>query len=87
MPLNTEQINLISFIDQKVKNILSSGGDEISVMVSLLDEMPQIKTIINSATEEEMNKYCDSHKGFYQYMKILENTAGAIASGIIKVPE
>jgi hypothetical protein len=87
MPLSTEQINLISFIDQKVKNILSDGGDEISVMISLLDEMPKTKTIISSATEEEMNKYCNTHEGFYQYMKILENTATAIASGKIKVPK
>ncbi|WPY01597.1 hypothetical protein Trichorick_01511 (plasmid) [Candidatus Trichorickettsia mobilis] len=86
MSLQPEQINLISFIDQKVKDIISSGGNEISVMISLLDEMPRVKTIIDSVNKEELNKYCDSHDGFYQYMKILENTAGAIASGSIKVP-
>jgi hypothetical protein len=87
MPLKPEQINLISFIDQKVKDILSSGGNEISVMISLLDEMPRVKTIIDSTDKEELNKYCDSNDGFYQYMKILENTASAIASGSIKVPK
>ena len=87
MPLKPEQINLISFIDQKVKDILSSGGNEISVMISLLDEMPRVKTIVDSADKEELNKYCDSNDGFYQYMKILENTASAIASGSIKVPK
>jgi len=85
MSLKPEQINLISLIDQKVKDILSSGGNEISVMISLLEEMSQIKTIIDSADKEELNKYCDSYDGFYRYMKILENTAGAIANGIIKV--
>lgn len=87
MALSTEQINLISFIDQKVKNILSSGGDEISVIVSLADEMPRIKTIIESDDKEGLNKYCNSHEGFYQYMKILEDLANAIASGNIKVPK
>lgn len=81
MPLSTEQINLISSIDQKVKNILSSGGNKASVMVALLDEMPKIKIIIGSANQEELNKYCDSPEGFYQYMKILEDTARAIANG------
>ncbi len=85
MPLTIEQTNLISFIDQKVKSILIDGGNEISIMIELLDEMPRIKTIIDSAAEEELNKYCDSHEGFYRYMKILENTASAIASGSIKV--
>ena len=85
MSLKPEQINLISLIDQKVKDILSSGGNEISVMISLLEERPQIKTIIDSADKKELNKYCDSYDGFYRYMKILENTAGAIANGSIKV--
>jgi hypothetical protein len=85
MSLKPEQINLISLIDQKVKDILSSGGNEISVIISLLEEMSQIKTIIDSADKEELNKYCDSYDGFYRYMKILENTAGAIANGSIKV--
>ena len=85
MSLKPEQIDLISLIDQKVKDILSSGGNEISVMISLLEEMPQIKTIIDSADKEELDKYCDSYDGFYRYMKILENTAGAIANGSIKV--
>ena len=85
MSLKPEQINLISLIDQKVKDILSSGGNEISVMISLLEEMPQIKTIIDSADKKELNKYCDYYDGFYRYMKILENTAGAIANGSIKV--
>lgn len=85
MSLKPEQINLISLIDQKVKDILSSGGNEISVMISLLEEMPQIKTIMDSADKKELNKYCDSYGGFYRYMKILENTAGAIANGSIKV--
>jgi hypothetical protein len=88
MPLSVEQINLISFIDQKVRRILSNGGDEISIMISMLDEMPRIKTlIINSADKEELNKYYNSHEGFCQYMKILENTANAIASGSIKTPK
>jgi len=87
MPLSAEQINLISSIDQKVKSILSNGGNEASVMIALLDKMPQIKTMIGSANREELDKYCDSHDGFYQYMKILENTARALANGNIKVPK
>jgi len=36
-------------------------------MISMLDEMPRIKTlIIDSADKEELNKYYDSHEGFYQ---------------------
>ena len=45
MSLKPEQINFISYIDQKVKDILSSGGNEISIMISLLDEISQMKTL------------------------------------------
>ena len=55
MSLQPEQISLISLIDQKVKAIIADGGNEISVMISLLDEMPRIKTIINSDDKEELN--------------------------------
>lgn len=88
MTLSIEQINLISFIDQKVKNILFNGGDEISIIISMLNEMPRIKTlIIDSADNKELKKYYNSHEGFYKYMKILEVTAKGIASGSIKVPK
>ena len=58
-----EQINLISFIDQKVKDIISSGGNEISVMISLLDEMPRVKAIIDSADKEAQGSMTDKGTG------------------------
>jgi len=84
MPLSTEQIDFISFIDKKVTDILSNGGNEISIILSMVDEMPQFKNLINSTDKKELDKYCDSHEGFYQYMKILENMASAIASSNLK---
>ena len=47
MPLSKEQIDLIEHIDQKVKEIQSTGGTEISIILSLADEMPKIRNIIN----------------------------------------
>ena len=84
MPLSTEQIDFISFIDKKVTDILSNGGNEISIILSMVDEMPQFKNLINSTDKKELDKYCDSHEGFYQYMNILENMASAIASSNLK---
>jgi hypothetical protein len=82
MSLKPEQINFISYIDQKVKDILSSGGNEISIMISLLDEISQMKTLINSANQKELQNYCNSHDGFDRYMKRLENTANVLAGGV-----
>ena len=36
----------------------------------MVDEMAQFKNLINSTDKKELDKYCDSHEGFYQYMKI-----------------
>jgi len=85
MSLTPEQINFISSIDEKVKKILSSGDNEISIMISLLDEISQMKTLINSANQKELQNYCNSHDGFDRYMKILENIANALAGGSIQV--
>ena len=87
MSLTIEQINLISLVDQKAQSIMSSGGDETSLMIALLDEMPAIKAILSSVSEEEINPYYHSHEGFYQYLKILETIAHSIADGSIKVPK
>jgi phage terminase small subunit len=46
--------------------------------------MPQIKTIIDSADKEELNKYCDSYDGFYRYMNrtYAKRTFGTLSSCI-----
>lgn len=46
MSLSWEQLELIKLIDNKVKAIILNGGTEEEVLVSLLDKMPKIKTII-----------------------------------------
>ncbi len=33
-----------------------------------------------------MDELCQRYPGFYRYAKVLENIAGAIQSGAIKVP-
>ena len=71
----------------KVNDIITNGGNEISIMIALLDHMPAVRALMNSTSEKELNRYCDLYKGFYRYMKILEDTATAIASGSIRVPE
>ena len=90
MSLSLEQLELIKLIDNKVKAIILNGGSEEEILISLLDKMPKIKTIINSFANlkiAEENEYYDRYTGFYQYVKILENLATGISKGKIKVPE
>ena len=48
MSLSLEQLELIKLIDNKVKAVILNGGSEEDILISLLDKMPTIKTIINS---------------------------------------
>ena len=48
MSLSLEQLELIKLIDNKVKAVILNGGSEEDILISLLDKMPKIKTIISS---------------------------------------
>lgn len=67
-------------MNNQAKQILKHGGDE-ALLMSLAHKMPQIKDIMDSATEEELNTYCQQYDGFYQYMKLLERMALASSQG------
>ncbi|MBA2709432.1 MAG: hypothetical protein H0U57_02400 [Tatlockia sp.] len=43
--------------------------------------MPMIKIDYVSADENELDRSCQEYKGFYSYMKILENLARGIKAG------
>lgn len=67
-------------MNNQAKQILKHGGDE-ALLISLTHKMPQIKDIMDSATEDELNTYCQQYDGFYQYMKLLERMALASSQG------
>lgn len=83
MPLTQAQINFIKQMDNKAKKILKYGGQE-ELLMSLCDKMEAIKKIMDSASEGELNHYCDKFDGFYAYMKLLEQLAQGCANGVFK---
>lgn len=86
MTLSLQQVQLITYIDQKVKIILANDGNEETILVELIDYMPSIKLLIDTVPIRDIEKYFYEYDGFYQYMKILETLAQKIADGVIKVP-
>ena len=52
--------------------------------MSLCNKMEPIKKIMDSASENELNYYCDKYDGFYAYMKLLEQLAQGCADGVFK---
>jgi hypothetical protein len=81
LPLTSTQKEFIARIDDHVKHILSHGGSQEALLISLHDKMNGIKNIIDSSSKEELNTYCEHYSGFYQYMILLEQLALAISKG------
>jgi len=66
--------------------MLANGGEE-KLLVSLYDIMDDVKKIMDSASRQEMDLYCEEYDGFYCVMKLLESLAAGIADGRIPVPK
>ena len=85
--LTEKQKQLIVYIDQQVNTIISNGGDEATILVSLVDIMDDLKEIIRSAETDTLDICCQKYDGFYRFMKIMETLAAGIADGSIPVPQ
>lgn len=82
MTLTSKQKNLIADIDWKVKAILEEGGNEETILLTFINQMPEIFQLL----EKDIDIYYQQYYGFYHYMKTLENLAQKISDGTIKVP-
>ena len=72
MILSPTYLELIIYIENKVKEILENGGDEIEVCLAMLEKMPEIKSLILSNHQKKLQMYLSEYKGFCYYMKSLE---------------
>jgi hypothetical protein len=85
MPLTEKQREFIIWLDDQTTKILKNKGEE-ELLITLADNMPKIKDIMDACTKDELNAYCNQYSGFFKYMKILERLAFGISKGSIKVP-
>jgi hypothetical protein len=86
VPLTAKQEQLIIYINQQVNKIVSNGGDDVAILISLAGIMKDLKKILDSANKHELEIYTQKYNGFYHFMKVLETLAVGIADGSIPVP-
>lgn len=86
MSLKSEHEDLVITIDQQVTEVLLNNGDFTDVLISVADRMNDLKALMDSAPEEEMDLYCERYDGFYLFMTILEDLAEDISTGRVSVP-
>lgn len=74
------QKDIIIRMDSEAKQILRYGGEE-ELLMSLAYKMNQVKDLMDSSSEDELNFFCQRYEGFYQYMNLLERMALASSQG------
>lgn len=83
MALTIEQQKFIEDLNNEAKRILHDGNKE-ELLKSLWGKMDKLQEIMASSTGSELNDYCEKYDGFYLYMKMLEELAGACSEGVFK---
>ena len=84
--LNPNQLETALHIDTTMKALLAEGCDEMDILVRMFDHMEPFKRLLDTAPREGLDVVTTRFPGFFMYTKLLENVAGGIASGEIKVP-
>jgi len=87
MSLSQQQKALIVRVDKKVKMLLANGGNDETLLVEVLELMPEVKILLDSVPTKEIELYFYEYNGFYRYLKVLEHVAQGLAAGQITVPE
>ena len=81
MTLSRKQVGYIASLDLIANQILSNSDTE-ALLMSLAHKMNDIKSIIDSASDGELDYYCNQYKGFSKYMELLQDLAQGCADGI-----
>lgn len=84
--MTAKQIRIAASIESAMQPLLRAGKDDIAILAAMGDHMTDFKHLIDTAKPGVMDELCHRYPGFYRYAKVLENIAGAIQSGAIKVP-
>jgi hypothetical protein len=87
MPFTAEQTRLAVMIDTHVTQVLTNGGGDEALVLSLADYMGTFKQLLDTCTSEELNALCDRYEGLYRFALLLETLAQGIADGSIPVPD
>lgn len=81
-----EQITLIvEHINNRANDILLKGGGDEELLLSLHDIMGELKKVMDTSTNQELDGYCQKYNGFYRYARLLEKLSEDMADGTINI--
>ncbi len=84
MPLTNAEKKLIIDIDHRVNKILFNSGNDRELLeyAAHLLKNNNLKRILGSVEDEELDTFCDRYTGFHVIMKLLEQLAWCASEGI-----
>jgi len=68
-------------IDNHAKAILSKGGGDKKLLLSISEVIGDIKQVIDASTYQELDGYCEKYHGFQRYALILQDLGERICNG------
>ena len=74
-------IELIKIIDDRMNAMLVNDCRDKEILIQMLEYMPRVKELLSSNDEVQLDMYITSYKGFYYYIKLIEDLAVKIAIG------
>lgn len=61
--------------------ILEKGGDDKDLLVGLIEFTNDFYQVMKTASQDEINSYCENYPGFYSYAKVLGDLAALSSQG------
>ena len=79
MMLQHEEI--IANADRKIRSALEKNNNNDQYLLGImLDDMQQIKKVMDTLSTEQMDKFCDKYENFRHYMRLLNKLAEFVAT-------
>lgn len=82
----SENEQLVIEIDQHVTKSLSNNGTPTDLLLSLATRLHEIRDLMDSLPQHELDLYCEKYNGFCIFMLFLEELFAEISSGRIHIP-
>ena len=85
MSISKKQLKIAQRIDTDVNKLRLNGSNDMEILGEMSGCMLDVKKLLDANDSDVLNELCNRYEGFYYFVNILENLAGAIESGDIRV--
>ena len=75
MPVTAQQTHLARRIDTHVRHVLTHGGGDETLLMSMADYMGTFTQLLETCTGADMDVLCARYDSFYRFATLLERLA------------